>query len=350
MKKQITILLICLSVVAISGCFFKGEKETSNPVVIDDPDQQIEYYDYKKLANSEQVIINDIAGNVVVINEQKAAKEVAQYLNRLYRSEQAGPYTYSVAMWHNNETYVVQLGQNGVKVNEQSYRYEEEENALKVLTVVENLLVANYWDSIVDVDRIYVNADDIVRTISANDHDITTIVELIKESTYLPDAKQYAPLFPNYDLELSIGGKAQVEVKLLNPQFLGVTIVEKQFIYEVSPELWEIIDKQMPIPSYVEKDLFYLFQSSRLFISDQNKTWEFDTEDYYLHGKRDAIIRELLVALPTDEPFTDEKVKLTFTVGKKETVVYMNEQGFAYEGQNYRSDDVYKRIINIVEK
>lgn len=358
--KQINyyVIIVCL-VLLLSGCFSKKAEETGNSNIIEHPkiDESVEKtYDFLNLMNAQQILISDPQGNSVSVRDVQATQSIVQYFTDLLSDDSPTDYMYSLVAWQNGDPYVVQMSPTGIKVNEQAYTYQNKQNGEKAIVALEEVLTKYYWEIIVDVDRIYVNADDIMKTISVDDSEISTIVGIIKNSTYHNDGRTYNPLYPNYSIELSIGGKAQLEVQLLNSQVLGAKIGEKWFLYTVSKDLWTIIERQVPIPSYDINDIFYLFRSEGLSVKSNNKNWELRSEndkysenDEYLEGFRDAITRELLVAMPSDDPFQDEAMQLTYYVQGTEITVHVGEQGFVYQGQHYRSNDILKRIIYLLD-
>ncbi len=352
MKRIGYVMIICL-LLLMSGCFSKKAEETGNTNIIEHPknNESVEKtYDFLKLMDARQFVITDPQGNSVSVDDVQATKSVVQYFTDLLSDTTSIDYIYSLVVWQNGDPYVIQMSPVGIKVNEHAYRYANKQNGEKAIAAVEEVLTKYYWDTIVDVDRIYVNADDIMKTISVDDSEISTIVSIIKNSTYYKEEQTHHPLYPNYSIELSIGGKAQLEVQLLNSQMLGIHIGEKRFLYKTSEDLWAVIERQVPIPSYDIGDVFYLFRSTALAIKSNSKSWELrDENDQYQAGFRDAITRELLVAMPTDEPFEGEMMQLTYYVQGTEANVHIGEQGFVYQGKHYRSNDLLNRILYLLD-
>jgi hypothetical protein len=366
MKTKAGILILACFVVLFIVYIIGISEPTSSPIIeqphIEDDKNNIE--DDENIVNSKQdhsflqfkdadeIVINDQNGNLVVVNDNETIADLAQYFIELYLdTESERIYAYSITFSVNNNKYDIKINQTSINVNGTNYTFKNTQNGSELLRTVENLIVDFYWDSIVEVDRIYVNADDIVRTIAVNDSDIPKIVNIIKDSHKVEVNRSIYSVFPNYSLELSYGDSYQLEVILLHRQLIGIYIGEQLFIYQISPELWEIIDRQVPKTTYKSNDLYYLFQSSNLTAIVNDIKWDvFDEDKSNMQDVRDQIVRELLISLPDEQQVQSELFELDFRIKDSNVKVLIGEQGFEYEGQYYRSNNIKSRVINILNK
>jgi len=361
MKTKIGFLILTSFIVIFILYIIGISEPTSDPIIeqphIEDDKNNADYqqeHSFLQFMDADKLIIDGQNGNTVVINDNKTITALAQYFIELYLdTELETSYHYTITFFVNDNKYDIKVNETNINVNGTNYTFKNAQNSRELLKNIENLIVDFYWNSIVEVDRIYVNADDIVRTIAVNDSDIPTIVNIIKNSYRVEADRSIYSIFPNYSLELSYGDSYQLKINLLHRQLMGLYIGEQLYIYQISPELWDIIDRQVPKATYKNNDLYYLFESSNLTIVVNDIKWQVsDEDDSNMQDVRDQIIRELLISLPDEQQMGSElsASELEFEINDKNVKVVIGEQGFEYEGQYYRSNNIKSRIINILNK
>lgn len=367
------IMILLLAILVYQGINSQGEKipdSIVNPGADEgkgknnDKDNKIEETSLGKILGQgvSQIKIVTIAGEGLIslnsIKEIETFNKILEGMQIVSDSEYSRDYPYGIEIISGGTTYGLEIDSQRQLLNlgGEIYSFSGQEEFDGFIVYVEDHLLKIYTDKLDSLAKIYLISDDLIKTITIEQR-VDELVDLIKSGQIVSISERgrawdYS-VFPGYSLDFSEHVDNEYKIRLVDYDKIILHDSVNMFYLQLDNNLWNIIDKTVNYDRGNLQGLGELYGSNGLdIIAGPDLDLSYPEELLTYQSIRDQVVRELSVSLKNKNSQTtrsDEEWVLQFNFDKEAIKVSIYEDAFVYDGQEYLSKNISKRIKSLLE-
>jgi hypothetical protein len=361
-SNRLFISFLCLGLLSsLLGCNDKVdlEEETAGKgaysTVVQETDGSTTAFDLLTIQFSKVSLISQ-EGMEVILDPKLFQRQWDDYTESV-RDTSTVPYDhiYTVVAWDKqNQPYVIQVSERGIKVGKNHY---EGEKISRFVQWMKRYIGLEYLKSI-SMERMTLEANDIGMKKQIPDEHASEIYELIQTSTLVKGkARIESPLYPYYQIDVEYSGKDFLQLDVLSPTLLSFQDGSDRWYYQLNDSVFSYLTDVISITDFSKQHLKHLFEAEEMIAREKDSIVKV-SEQFDDELKAESTIHQITrllsygVLSQKKEVMKNEQAELVlqFYFSDKSTVkILVYDDYFLFNEQAFKLMDAKKTIKTYIE-